>query len=70
MDNRMMKAVKNMAIGAAVGAVATMAGAVYVSDNRQAQQAVKSVRRTGKKVARAGRNMMDDMMDKMEDMKR
>ena len=49
MENRMMKAVKNMAIGAAVGAVATMAGAVYVSDNRQAQQAVRSVKCTGKK---------------------
>ena len=70
MENKMMKAVKNMAIGAAVGAVATMAGAVYVSDNRQAQQAVRSVKCTGKKIARAGRDMMDDMMDKMEDMRR
>ena len=70
MENKMMKAVKNMAIGAAVGAVATMAGAVYVSDNRQAQKAVRNVKCTGKKIARAGRDMMDDMMDKMDNMKK
>ena len=70
MENRMMKAVKNMAIGAAVGMAAATAGAMYISENRQARQAVKSVKRTGKKVARAGRDMMDDMMDKMDNMRR
>ena len=60
----MMKAVKNMAIGAAVGAAAITAGAMYVNENRQAQKAVNNVKRTGKKIARAGQNMMDDMMNK------
>lgn len=64
MENRMMKAVKNMAIGAAVGAAAITAGAMYVNENRQAQKAVNNVKRTGKKIARAGQNMMDDMMNK------
>lgn len=64
MESRMMKAVKNMAIGAAVGAAAITAGAMYVSENRQAQKAVNNVKRTGKKIARASQNMMDDMMDK------
>ena len=62
MENRMMKAVKNMAIGAAVGAAAITAGAMYVSENRQAQKAVNNVKHTGKKIARASQNMMDDMM--------
>ena len=62
MENRMMKAVKNMAIGAAVGAAAITASAMYISDNRQAQKAVNNVKRTGKKIARAGQNVMDDMM--------
>ncbi len=62
MENRMMKAVKNMAIGAAVGAAAITAGAMYVNENRQAQKAVNNVKRTGKKIVRAGQNMMDDMM--------
>ena len=62
MDNRMMKAVKNMAIGAAVGAAAITASAMYISDNRQAQKAVNNVKRTGTKIARAGQNVMDDMM--------
>ena len=62
MENKMMKAVKNMAIGAAMGAVAATASAMYISENRQAQKAVKNVKRTGKKIACAGRDMMDDMM--------
>jgi len=64
MENKMMKAVKNMAIGAAMGAAAVTAGAVYMTENRQAQRAVNSVKRTGKKIARASRDMMDDMMNK------
>lgn len=64
MENKMMKAVKNMAIGAAVGAAAITAGAMYVNENRQAQKAVNNVKRTGKKIARASRDMMDDMMHK------
>lgn len=70
MENRMMKAVKNMALGVAVGAAATMAGALYMSDNRTAQKAVRNAKCTGQKLARAGRDMVDDMMDKMEDMRR
>ena len=64
MENKMMKAAKNMAIGMAVGAMAATAGAVYISENRQAQKAVKNVKRTGKKIARASQDMMDDMMGK------
>ena len=64
MENKMMNAAKNMAIGMAVGAVATAAGAMYVSENRQAQKAVKTVKRTGKKIARASQDIMDDMMGK------
>lgn len=62
MENRMMNAVKNMAIGAVVGAAAITAGAVYASENRTAQKAVNNVKRTGKKIARAGQEAMDDMM--------
>ena len=64
MANRMMKAVKNMAIGAAMGAAAVTAGAMYVSENRQAQKAVNTVKRTGKKIAMASQDMMDEMMRK------
>ena len=60
----MMKAVKNMAIGAVVGAAAVTAGAMYATENRTAQKAVNNVKKTGKKLARAGQNAMDDMMSK------
>lgn len=64
MENKMMNAAKNMAIGMAVGAVAATAGAAYISESRQAQKAVKTVKRTGKKIVRASQDMMDDMMGK------
>ena len=64
MENKIMNAAKNMAIGMAVGAVAATAGAVYIAENRQAQKAVKQVKRTGRKIARASQDMMDDMMHK------
>ncbi len=62
MENRMMKAVKNMAIGAAVGAMAVTAGAMYMTENRRMQKTMNNVKNTGKKIARSGRDMMDDMM--------
>ena len=64
MENKMMKAAKNMAIGMAMGAVAATAGAIYINENRQAQKAVKQVKRTGRKIVKASRDMMDDMMGK------
>ena len=64
MENKMMKAAKNMAIGMAMGAVAATAGAIYINENRQAQKAVKQVKRTGRKIVKASRDMTDDMMGK------
>ena len=64
MENKMLTAAKNMAIGMAMGAVAATAGAIYINENRQAQKAVKQVKRTGRKIAKASRDMMDDMMSK------
>ncbi len=64
MENKMMKAAKNMAIGMAMGAAAVTAGAMYINENRQAQKAINTVKRTGKKVAKASQDMMDDMMNK------
>ena len=43
MENKMLTAAKNMAIGMAMGAVAATAGAIYINENRQAQKAVKQV---------------------------
>ena len=60
----MLTAAKNMAIGMAMGAVAATAGAIYINENRQAQKAVKQVKRTGRKIVKASRDMMDDMMGK------
>ncbi|MBQ8604279.1 MAG: hypothetical protein IJ410_05520 [Oscillospiraceae bacterium] len=62
MENKMMKAVKNMAVGAVMGAAALTAGAIYVNENRTVQKTVNNVKRTGKKIARAGQEAMDDMM--------
>ena len=64
MENKMLTAAKNMAIGMAMGAVAATAGAIYINENRQAQKAVKQVKRTGRKIVKASRDMMDDMMGK------
>ena len=64
MENKMLTAAKNMAIGVAMGAVAATAGAIYINENRQAQKAVKQVKRTGRKIVKASRDMMDDMMGK------
>ncbi len=63
MENKMMKAVKNMAIGAVVGAAAVTAGAVYAADNKNMNmnKTMDNVKRTGKKIVRAGRNVMDEM---------
>ena len=62
MENTMMKAVKNIALGAVAGAAAVMAGAVYMNENKSVQKTVNNVKRTGKKIAQAGRDAMDDMM--------
>ncbi|MBR5520982.1 MAG: hypothetical protein IKU54_03200 [Oscillospiraceae bacterium] len=62
MENRMMKAVKNMAVGAAVGAMAVTAGAMYMSENKSVQKTMNNMKRTGKKIAMAGQNAVDDMM--------
>ena len=64
MENKMLTAAKNMAIGMAMGAVAATAGAIYINENRQAQKAVKQVKRTGRKIVKASRDMMEDMMGK------
>ncbi len=61
MENKMMKAVKNMAIGRVVGAAALTAGAVYASENKMLDKTANTVKKTGKKIVRTGRNMMDDM---------
>ena len=42
MENTMMKAVKNMALGAVAGAAAVMAGAVYMNENKSVQKTVKT----------------------------
>lgn len=63
MSNKMMKAVKNMAIGAAVGAAAITAGSMYVSENRQAQKAINNAKHTGKKIAKAGESYMRNIVD-------
>ncbi len=62
MENKMMNAVKNMALGAVVGAAALTAGAVYANENKMMKKTTNDIKRTGKKIARAGRNVMDDMM--------
>lgn len=62
MENKMMNAVKNMAMGAVAGAAAVMAGAVYMNENRTVQKTVNNMKRTGKKIAKAGQEAMDDMM--------
>ena len=64
MENKMMKAVKNMVVGAVMGAAAVTAGAVYMNENRTMKKKVNSVKRTDKKIAKAGQDMMDDMMNK------
>lgn len=62
MENTMMKAVKNMALGAVAGAAAVMAGAVYMNENKSVQKTVNNVKRTGRKIVQAGRDAMDDVM--------
>ncbi len=62
MENRMMCAVKNMALGAVVGAAALTASALYMSENRTMQKTMNNMKYTGKKIAKAGRDAMDDMM--------
>ena len=48
--------------GAVAGAAAVMAGAVYMNENKSVQKTVNNVKRTGRKIAQAGRDAMDDMM--------
>ena len=64
MESKMMKAVKNMALGAVVGAAAIAAGAVYASESNMIQKKMESVKRNGKKMVQAGQDMMDDVMKK------
>ncbi len=64
MENKMMNSIKNMALGAAIGAAALTAGAVYVSENRnRTEKAMKKVKKTGRKIAKAGESYMRDMME-------
>ncbi len=62
MESKMMKAVKNMAIGAAMGVAAVTAGAMYMSENRTMQKTMNNAKNTGRKIAKAGRDAMDNMM--------
>ncbi len=63
MENKMMKTVKNMAIGAAVGVAAITAGTMYVNENRQANKAVREAKRTGKKIAKAGEAYVKNIIE-------
>ncbi len=62
MENKAMNAVKNMAIGLAVGAVATTVGGMYLNENKQkVKQSIRKARRTTNKIARKGEDFLDTM---------
>ena len=61
MKNGMMKAVKNMALGAVVGAAAITAGAVYMAENNTIGRKTAEVKKTGKKMVQAGQDLMENI---------
>lgn len=62
MDN-MKNTAKNMALGALVGATALAAGAMYVSENKNAKKMVNKAKRTGEKMIKAGGEYIHDIID-------
>lgn len=61
MENKMMKAVKNMAVGAVMGAAAVTAGAVYMAENNTIGRKTAEVKKTGKKMVQAGQDLMENI---------
>ena len=62
-NNKMMKKVKNVAMGAAVGAVAVAAGTAYVTENIHAHKAVNDAKRKGKKIVKAGEAYVKNIVE-------
>lgn len=64
MENKMMNSIKNMALGAAIGAAAMTAGAMYISENKnRTRKTMKKMKKTGRKIAKAGENYVRDMIE-------
>ena len=61
MENKMMNAVKNMAVGAVMGAAAVTAGAVYMAENNTIGRKTAEVKKTGKKMVQAGQDLMENI---------
>ena len=63
MEHKMMKTVKNMAVGAAVGAAAVAAGTVYVNENMHAHKAVNDAKKKGRKIVKAGEAYVKNIVE-------
>ena len=55
--------VRNMALGAILGAAAVTRGAVCLADNRKATRMMKNAKKTGEKVLHAGEEYVKDIID-------
>ena len=55
--------VRNMALGAILGAAAVTIGAVCLADNRKATLMMKNAKKTGEKVLHAGEEYVKDIID-------
>ncbi len=63
MNNGMMNIVRSGLIGMAVGTAVTMAGMMYVNDNKTANEVMNKAKNSKRIITRAGENVIKEITD-------